>query len=209
MLTGLYLMNHRSGRNGTPLDTRHTNLALEARRGGYDPTLFGYTDTSADPRGRDPGDPALTTYEGPMPGFHRRDAVSRSRQALDGLSQEPRLRLPQRAGRCLQAAAGLRAAAGPRLPRHSDHLLGRGQRNHFHGRHLPRLGLGAAPGELVRACRLPAPASADHRARALEHALRSRGHAADAACAQSRGRRRAASVSRLQAQPHPPGRRLR
>lgn len=69
MLAGLYLMNHRSGRNGTPLDLRHTNLALEARRGGYDPTLFGYTDTSADPRGRDPNDPALTTYEGPMPGF--------------------------------------------------------------------------------------------------------------------------------------------
>ena len=69
MLTGLYLMNHRSGRNGTPLDARHTNLALEARRAGYDPTLFGYTDTSADPRGRDPNDPALTTYEGPMPGF--------------------------------------------------------------------------------------------------------------------------------------------
>jgi arylsulfatase A-like enzyme len=69
MLTGLYLMNHRSGRNGTPLDARFTNLALEARKAGYDPTLFGYTDTSPDPRGRDPRDPALTTYEGVMPGF--------------------------------------------------------------------------------------------------------------------------------------------
>jgi arylsulfatase A-like enzyme len=69
MLTGLYLMNHRSGRNGTPLDARHTNLALEARRGGYDPTLFGYTDSSADPRGRDPEDPALKTYEGVLPGM--------------------------------------------------------------------------------------------------------------------------------------------
>ncbi len=69
MLTGLYLMNHRSGRNGTPLDDRFTNLAREVRRGGYDPTLFGYTDTSADPRIRHPEDPALTTYEGPMPGF--------------------------------------------------------------------------------------------------------------------------------------------
>ncbi len=69
LLTGLYLMNHRSGRNGTPLDDRHTNLAREARRGGYDPTLFGYTDTSADPRLRHPDDPALKTYEGPMPGF--------------------------------------------------------------------------------------------------------------------------------------------
>jgi arylsulfatase A-like enzyme len=69
MLTGLYLMNHRSCRNGTPLDARHTNLALEARRGGYDPTLFGYTDSSADPRGRDPEDPALKTYEGVLPGM--------------------------------------------------------------------------------------------------------------------------------------------
>lgn len=70
VLTGLYLMNHRSGRNGTPLDARHTNLALEARKAGYEPALFGYTDTSMDPRGRDPGDPVLTGYDkGVMPGF--------------------------------------------------------------------------------------------------------------------------------------------
>lgn len=70
LLTGLYLMNHRSGRNGTPLDARHTNLALEARRAGYEPALFGYTDTSPDPRGRPAGDPALTAYDrGVMPGF--------------------------------------------------------------------------------------------------------------------------------------------
>ncbi|WP_395017943.1 alkaline phosphatase family protein [Dongia sp.] len=67
--TGLYLMNHRSGRNGTPLDSRHTNIAKEARKAGYDPTLYGYTDTSADPRDRHPNDPALKTYEGPMPGY--------------------------------------------------------------------------------------------------------------------------------------------
>lgn len=70
LLTGLYLMNHRSGRNGTPLDARHTNIALEARKAGYDPSLFGYTDTSPDPRGRHANDPALTAYdEGVMPGF--------------------------------------------------------------------------------------------------------------------------------------------
>ena len=69
MLTGLYLMNHRSGRNGTPLDRRHTNIALELRKAGYDPTLFGYTDTSPDPRDYPPGDPALTTYEGVLPGM--------------------------------------------------------------------------------------------------------------------------------------------
>jgi arylsulfatase A-like enzyme len=67
--TGLYLMNHRAGRNGTPLDLRHDNIARQARKAGYDPTLFGYTDTAADPRGLDPNDPALRTYEGPLPGY--------------------------------------------------------------------------------------------------------------------------------------------
>ncbi len=69
LLTGLYQMNHRSVRNGTPLDARHSNLALEVRKGGYDPILFGYTDTSPDPRLRPPGDPALLTYSGVLPGM--------------------------------------------------------------------------------------------------------------------------------------------
>ena len=69
MLTGMYLMNHRSLRNGTPLDARHTNIALEARKAGYDPILFGYTDTSMDPRQFAPGDPAVHTYEGVLPGM--------------------------------------------------------------------------------------------------------------------------------------------
>ncbi len=69
MQTGMYLMNHRSGRNGTPLDRRHTNIAHEVRKIGLEPTLFGYTDTSADPRGLQPDDPALRTFEGPLPGY--------------------------------------------------------------------------------------------------------------------------------------------
>lgn len=69
LYTGLYLHNHRSCTNGTPLDRRHTNIALEARALGYDPVLFGYTDTSPDPRGMAADDPALTTYEGILPGF--------------------------------------------------------------------------------------------------------------------------------------------
>jgi arylsulfatase A-like enzyme len=69
LLTGMYMMNHRSLRNGTPLDARHSNIALEARKAGYDPTLFGYTDTSPDPRRYAPGDPALRTYEGVLPGM--------------------------------------------------------------------------------------------------------------------------------------------
>jgi arylsulfatase A-like enzyme len=69
LYTGLYQMNHRVCRNGTPLDARFDNLALAARRAGYDPTLFGYTDTAPDPRTLSPADPHLTTYEGVLPGF--------------------------------------------------------------------------------------------------------------------------------------------
>ncbi len=67
--TGMYLQNHRSGTNGTPLDARHTNWALETRRAGYDPVLFGYTDTANDPREFDLDDPILKSYEGPLPGI--------------------------------------------------------------------------------------------------------------------------------------------
>mgnify|MGYP001202590763 CR=1 FL=1 len=59
----------RRRRNGPGLDARHDNIALAARRAGYTPTLFGYTDTSPDPRGLDRADPALRTYEGILPGF--------------------------------------------------------------------------------------------------------------------------------------------
>lgn len=75
LYTGLYQMNHRVCRNGSPLDARFDNLALAARRAGYDPTLFGYTDTSPDPRTMDAGDPHLTTYEGLLPGFSARQAL--------------------------------------------------------------------------------------------------------------------------------------
>ena len=67
--TGMYLHNHRSGTNGTPLDARFTNWALEARRAGYDPALFGYTHSAADPRGLALDDARLTTDEGLLPGI--------------------------------------------------------------------------------------------------------------------------------------------
>jgi arylsulfatase A-like enzyme len=69
LYTGLYQMNHRVVWNGAPLDNRFDNIARAARRSGYVPTLFGYTDTSPDPRVHDPNDPVLTTYEGVLPGF--------------------------------------------------------------------------------------------------------------------------------------------
>lgn len=69
LLTGLYAMNHRAVINGTPLKPGLTNVALEARAAGYDPVLFGYTDTSPDPSTLAPDDPRLRRYEGVLPGF--------------------------------------------------------------------------------------------------------------------------------------------
>ena len=42
------------------------------RAAGYDPKLFGYTDTSVDPRRCLDDDPRLRTYEGVLPGLRRR-----------------------------------------------------------------------------------------------------------------------------------------
>lgn len=69
LLTGLYQMNHRVLRNGTPLDRRHPTVATEARKVGYDPMLFGYTDQSADPRTISPSNPRMASYEGLAPDF--------------------------------------------------------------------------------------------------------------------------------------------
>ena len=75
LYTGLYQMNHRVVSNGTPLDARFDNVALAARRAGYRPTLFGYSDTAHDPRGRDPLDPDLQSYEEVLPGFELRQPL--------------------------------------------------------------------------------------------------------------------------------------
>lgn len=70
LYTGTYQMNNRVVSNGTPLDSRFDNLALAARRAGYAPALFGYTDQGIDPRlATGPDDPRLNTYEGVLPGF--------------------------------------------------------------------------------------------------------------------------------------------
>jgi arylsulfatase A-like enzyme len=69
LYTGLYQMTNRVVRNGSPLSTRFDNIAKAARRIGYSPVLFGYTDQSADPTVLPPGDPWLKTYEGVLPGF--------------------------------------------------------------------------------------------------------------------------------------------
>jgi arylsulfatase A-like enzyme len=69
LYTGTYQMNNRVVANGTPLDARFDNVALVAKRAGYIPTLFGYTDQSVDPRSVTRSDPRLSTYEGVLPGF--------------------------------------------------------------------------------------------------------------------------------------------
>jgi arylsulfatase A-like enzyme len=69
LYTGTYLHHNRSVNNGTPLDRRFTNVALLARAAGYDPVLFGYTDTSLDPRDLPADDPRLRSYEQVLPGF--------------------------------------------------------------------------------------------------------------------------------------------
>ena len=69
LLTSQYLMNHRVVWNGTPLDARHTNLALEMRKLGYEPAMFGYTSSTPDPRSLPPGDPGLREPHGNMVGF--------------------------------------------------------------------------------------------------------------------------------------------
>ena len=70
LYTGTYQMNNRVVANGTPLDDRFDNLARAARRAGFDPTLFGYTDQGVDPRLVEAADdPRLSSYEGVLPGF--------------------------------------------------------------------------------------------------------------------------------------------
>ena len=69
LLTGLWQMNHRVTNNGAPLSDALPMLPRQLRAGGYDPTLFGYSDTALDPATLAPDDPRRTSYEQPMSGF--------------------------------------------------------------------------------------------------------------------------------------------
>ena len=70
LYTGMYQMNNRVVTNGTPLDARFDNVARAARRAGYHPALFGYTDQSVDPREvTGAADPRLRYYTEVLPGF--------------------------------------------------------------------------------------------------------------------------------------------
>jgi arylsulfatase A-like enzyme len=80
LLTGQYAMNHGSVRNGTPLRHDTPNLATAARTIGYAPQLFGYTDTTQDPRVVPADDPRMASYEELMSGF---DETLRMRMESD------------------------------------------------------------------------------------------------------------------------------
>ncbi len=95
LLTGMYAMNHRSVANGTPLDARHTNLALEARGLGYRPWVLGYTDTSVDPRGLSPDDPRLRTYETVMEGFEALERFTEVDRLWTGRLQREGIEVPE------------------------------------------------------------------------------------------------------------------
>ncbi len=69
LYTGTYLHKNRSVANGTPLSDEFTNFAKIARAEGYDPVLFGYTDTSVDPTNLPKDDSRLFSYEGVLPGL--------------------------------------------------------------------------------------------------------------------------------------------
>lgn len=69
LLTGLYQMNHRAVQNTIPLDARHTNIAFEVRKAGYDPALVGYTTTTPDPRVVSGEDPRFTVLGADMEGW--------------------------------------------------------------------------------------------------------------------------------------------
>ncbi|WP_353154491.1 phosphoric/sulfuric ester hydrolase PehA [Pollutimonas bauzanensis] len=69
LLTGLYMMTHRAVQNTIPLDARHTNIAKEVRKAGYEPALVGYTTTTPDPRHVDAQDPRFKVLGGDMEGW--------------------------------------------------------------------------------------------------------------------------------------------
>lgn len=89
LLTGQYASNHRVIRNGTPLKRDVANLATVARDAGFNPLLFGYTDTSQDPRFLPPDDPRLFSYEELAPGFTE---IVRMRLEGDSRAWEDHLR---------------------------------------------------------------------------------------------------------------------
>ncbi len=75
LLTGLWQSNHRVTNNGAPLADDLPMLPRLMRDQGYDPVLFGYTDTALDPATLDDDDPRRKRWELPMPGFRTEELL--------------------------------------------------------------------------------------------------------------------------------------
>ena len=151
LYTGTYQMNNRVVANGTPLDARFDNVAHAARRAGYTPTLFGYTDQSIDPRqATGPDDPRLSDYEEVLPGFEVELDLRGAMSPWTDWLRRPRSRRARRH----RGGAGHRAETA----RRAQHL----GLPHRSGRRLARA---AGPGTLVRPPELPAPPPALRRGR--------------------------------------------
>jgi arylsulfatase A-like enzyme len=95
LLTGMYQMNHRQVQNTIPLDARHTNLAQELLRAGYDPALVGYTTTTPDPRRTGPRDPRFFTLGDIMDGFRPVGAFEPYKDAYFAWVASSGFRLPE------------------------------------------------------------------------------------------------------------------
>ena len=130
------------------MDARHKTLASIVRAAGRDPVLFGYTDTSADPRTLPPDSPWLRTYEGVAPGFRVELRLPEAEEAyLDYLAERGYGRLTYQE---VYGGGFRRPGAVPR----------RGQRHGVHGRPVPGLARPAGPRALVRPCLVPQAAPA-------------------------------------------------
>ncbi len=201
LYTGMYLMNHRSVLNGTPLDARHTNVALVARGLGYEPALFGYTDSSVDPRTVAPDDPRLRSYEGVLPGFDPVCDIPEGNPArVARLAPRRGRRTPRRLARVRRPPGARNSLAhAVRRQAHSDSLP------HRPPARLRRRPFRSDERAVVRAPLVSPAAPAVPRARAVRHDVRPGDGSRSDPRNDTRRRRRAAPAARVDDQP--PGRR--
>ena len=115
LYTGTYLHHNRSVLNGTPLDARFTNVALLARQAGYDPVLFGYTDTSLDPRTLPADDPRLRSLRAGAAGLPSGGlrSVGGRQSGLGPVAGRPGGRRPARRQRALPSRRRLPGCRPP------------------------------------------------------------------------------------------------
>ena len=115
LYTGTYQMTNRVVGNGTPLDDRFDNVARMAKRAGYRPTLFGYTDQGVDPRlVTDADDPRLSDYEGVLPGFEVGLDLPGSVAAVAGMARRSWTPSPRRRTAWSPSHTGLPSCHGRR-----------------------------------------------------------------------------------------------